>query len=445
LVAGFFADQMQTLTLSMKKYLLFLISVCCFSQLMGQTGSASPPGLSVGDKVPDVLLTNIFNYSSNTAKISDFKDKLLILDFWATWCASCITHFPKMYALQKSETGKVMILLVNSKDTRDTEAGVATFLNKRKSLYSFPYVVMDTALNKLFPHHSLPHYAIVRNNKVVAITDAESINQASIDHLLSDTTFALFVKNDNIFDKAKPLFIDGNGGETPAYSYRTTMTGQVRGLNGYVGFQKGKDGLINRVYAINQTLASLYIIANPSYGEFERSRILYQIENVAAFAEQRNDEPEISNRQFTYESLFPSCDKVAALNIMRADLNRYFKLKIDSEYRDTLCYLLRLNDAKRISIAPAELKAETNIDEVTNAPKYLNNLPVDYLRRELQEFYKIPFIDETKLKDNVILNLPANLMDEATLTESLRKQGIMLTREKRKISYLTLTAKRTSD
>lgn len=406
---------------------------------------AKPQELKIGDTIPDITIGNIINYPAATIRLFDFKNKLLILDFWATWCASCITHFPKMYALQQSEIGKVEILLVNSKDTRDTEVGVTAFLNKRKSQYSFPCVVMDTALNKLFPHHSLPHYAIIKNNKVVAITDAESINHASIDHLLNDTTFSMFVKNDNIFDKAKPLFVDGNGGETPASIYRTMMTGQVRGLNGYFGFQKGKEGLITRVYAINQTLASLYIIANPSYGEFEKSRILYRAKNFELFPDDKNSDEDICKKQFTYECSFPPCDKVSALSIMRADLSRYFHLKIDSEYRDTLSYVLRLNNPKRIAIAPAELKAETNIDEVNNAPKFLNNLPVDYLRRELQEFYKIPFINETKLTDNIILTLPANLMDIAALTESLRKQGITLSREKRKVSFLTLTEKRIAD
>lgn len=423
----------------MKKYLLFIFSVCCYSQSMGQAILTPPSGLSVGDNVPDVQLTNLINYPHKTARISDFKDKLLIIDFWATWCASCITHFPKMFSLQQSEAEKIIILLVNSKDTRDTEAGIIAFLNKRKSLYSFPSVVLDTNLNRLFPHHSLPHYAIIKNNKVVAITDAESINQTSIGHLLRDTAFTLFVKDDNIFDKTKPLFINGNGGETPESIYRATVTGQVRGLNGYIGFQKIKNGLINRIYAVNQTLASLYIIANPSYGEFENSRILYQTKSSEAYPGARSNEDDISKRQFTYESLFPPCDKVAALRIMCADLNRYFHLKIDSQYRDTLCYVLKLNNAKRISVASTNVKTETNIDEINKAPKYLNNLPIDYLRRELQEFYAIPFIDETKLTSNVVLTLPSNLMDVVALTESLRKQGITLSREKRKVSYLTLT------
>lgn len=46
--------------------------------------------LTVGDVMPDITFNNLVNYKSSSAKLSDFKGKLVILDFWATTCLSLI-------------------------------------------------------------------------------------------------------------------------------------------------------------------------------------------------------------------------------------------------------------------------------------------------------------------------------------------------------------------
>ena len=54
-----------------------------------------------GQTLPDHVYQNVINYQADTLKLSDFKGKLVILDFWGTRCLSCITAFPKMDSLQK--------------------------------------------------------------------------------------------------------------------------------------------------------------------------------------------------------------------------------------------------------------------------------------------------------------------------------------------------------
>src|SRR6185437_11984299 len=87
--------------------ILLLSHVSLFAQ------TVAGPGLRVGEKVPDVVVGNIINYKYKTARLSDFKGKLLILDFWATWCSGCIRAMPKMEALEQQFNGRLQVLGVD--------------------------------------------------------------------------------------------------------------------------------------------------------------------------------------------------------------------------------------------------------------------------------------------------------------------------------------------
>src|SRR6266540_5407737 len=69
---------------------------------------------TIGDRVPDISLGTIINGPAEKKRFSDFKDQLIILDFWNSYCSSCIAAFPKMEELQKRWGKKVKVILVNT-------------------------------------------------------------------------------------------------------------------------------------------------------------------------------------------------------------------------------------------------------------------------------------------------------------------------------------------
>ena len=92
------------------------------------------------DPAPDFKLLDM---EGNEVKLSDFKGKTVILDFWATWCGPCLQSFPVMQkAVEKySENPDVKFLFINTWErVEEKKQNAEEFLQRTK--YPF-HVLLD--------------------------------------------------------------------------------------------------------------------------------------------------------------------------------------------------------------------------------------------------------------------------------------------------------------
>src|SRR5579864_5393061 len=85
--------------------------------MSSMTRGAGPPTLKVGDVPPDV-----FGRSSTDKPIhlGDYRGRLVVVSFWATWCVPCRKELPVLVNLEKKATReKVVVLSVNWKQGRE--------------------------------------------------------------------------------------------------------------------------------------------------------------------------------------------------------------------------------------------------------------------------------------------------------------------------------------
>lgn len=168
--------------------LLLLLALIGLSNLTHAQAPSDLKALRVGDKLPTEFWERKHQFYENgeafEQALAPFKGKLLVLDFWASWCGSCINKFRTIEQLQAEYKGEANFLLVNTKNTRDSLAQVEALLSGRKynsAPYQLSSVFNDSYIHQLFPYGYLPYYVIVSPNaEVRAILPAELINAANV-------------------------------------------------------------------------------------------------------------------------------------------------------------------------------------------------------------------------------------------------------------------------
>jgi peroxiredoxin len=83
----------------------------------GQETSGDNGVNSTNDKAPDFTL---LDSKGEKISLSDYKGKIVIVDFWATWCPPCRRGIPDLIDIQKEFRDKVVVLGISLDiDTKD--------------------------------------------------------------------------------------------------------------------------------------------------------------------------------------------------------------------------------------------------------------------------------------------------------------------------------------
>lgn len=127
-------------------------------------GSDKRSNALLGRPAPDFKLRNL---DGKEVQLADFKGKVVLLDFWATWCEPCREEMPKLNKLSKEFKDKDVVLL--GIDVGEDEDTVRSFI--KENGYQYPILLTSSPGDPVFDSyaaHSYPSMVLIDRKGLVA-------------------------------------------------------------------------------------------------------------------------------------------------------------------------------------------------------------------------------------------------------------------------------------
>jgi tetratricopeptide (TPR) repeat protein len=121
-----------------------------------------PTGQYVGRPAPEFRLKDL--HGAEVA-LGDFKGKVVLLDFWATWCGPCRQEMPEFQRIHRELAAKdVVVLALDVDEPLETVAG---YMDKEK--FTFPVLLANgTSVMDRYSVHGYPTTFAIDKNGLVA-------------------------------------------------------------------------------------------------------------------------------------------------------------------------------------------------------------------------------------------------------------------------------------
>jgi thiol-disulfide isomerase/thioredoxin len=401
--------------------------------------------LTIGDTVPDLVLTNVINYPASTIRLSDLKRKLVILDFWSSWCGNCISLFPHIDSLQEMFKNNLQIILVNGKSklSKDDKPKIEKILRQTKqrtgSAIDIPVIFDYPILDSLFPYNYIPHEVWLQYGKVVAITSSLEVNSANISALISGRNVSMRTKMDMLnSDPSASLLLPAKKDSNTIWHYQSVITGYREGLHG-MGDRRdtSNDSLITGMYIYNESLEGLLRIAytHTSKLNFPKNRVIFAVKDPAPF--QSHTDTSIYRYSYCYEISVPPTTYEHIRAYMQQDIAHTFNLEVKNEKRKVSCLVIYTTPALKKSFSKG---GKPWIEWGAHSQKkYIRNHTIPKTIEFLNRMTNIPLIDETGLEAPVDIDLPTDFANTALLISILQKAGFRVSEQERFLEVAVIT------
>ena len=137
-----------------------------------------------GERAPDVLGTTA---DGTALEVPQFKGKVLVVTFWASWCGPCMHELPMLESLQRlAGKDRLRVVAVNIEE-------MAVFRKISRKLESFELTVAHDDRKRgsdAYGVHGIPHMVIIgRDGTILKVNRGYS--ESALDSILAEINAAL--------------------------------------------------------------------------------------------------------------------------------------------------------------------------------------------------------------------------------------------------------------
>ena len=138
--------------------------------------------LGRSDKAPDFTLARIDN-QPGSVHLRDLRGRVVLLDFWATWCPPCLAMLPTLHELYGEwQPRGVEFIGIDSDGPVTSRAELQRFLAERP--FPYPVVIDDKDVGGLYGVFSIPHLVVVGRDGAIARVFVGGVGRRELDAAL---------------------------------------------------------------------------------------------------------------------------------------------------------------------------------------------------------------------------------------------------------------------
>lgn len=150
-----------------------------------------PSALSVAISRKAAPVFALKNANGEPVRLSDYKGRVVLLNFWATWCHGCKTEIPWFIDFQKKYKSRGLAVIGVSMD-EDGWKSVKPFVRMKKMNYTV--LIGNDDLAKQYGLGSMPMTLLIDRNGNVAVSQSGVVDKIATEKeirvLLREGTYA---------------------------------------------------------------------------------------------------------------------------------------------------------------------------------------------------------------------------------------------------------------
>lgn len=403
------------MTQNFNRFAIFILLVL---SAFGIHAQDEPTIFKVGDMAPPFHLEAILQAPVEAEKIQEFlKGKIVVVEFWATWCGPCRKVIPHLNELVKEfESKPVLFLSVSDEE----EWKVKNFL-KVNPISGWIGLDRDGFLLKAYGIKTIPQTVVIdQNGRIAALTSPQLLNAALIKTLLEGEP----ITQDKVIAESVGTRTDSpekKKAETQAGKSLFELSIRPAAPSNSMSFSsrsfKARGMTLHKLVSISYDVSPVRLVASTP----------------------------LADETYTVSVNFPKSNRKALKSLLSQALEVTFGLKTYQEIRDTEVYVLKTSDETTKLLRPSKHNSDMPImsddGQVSSQGTSIKTFCV-----VLEDAIGKVILNETDLKDLYEIALYWEPDDSNSVVTAIKDQlGLELRIEIRPIEVTVFTTEHSPD